>query len=87
MKIDKKLAETLFGFGALGCLVLWVLEIQRVPFKDSYWLIMLFVACVLIFQYLRYQNSETTKEMKAKGSEKPQPIRLKPSITPKKKKR
>ena len=85
MKIDKKLVETLFGFGALGCLVLWVLEIQRVPFKDSYWLIMLFVACVLIFQYLRYQNSETAKE--TKPNEKPKLTPLKPSITPKRKKK
>jgi hypothetical protein len=59
--MDKKLIETLFGFGALGCLVLWVLEIQRVAFKDSYWLIMGFVACVLIFQYLRYKNAEEAK--------------------------
>lgn len=81
--MDKKLLETLFGFGALGCLVLWILEIQRVSFKDSYWLVMGFVACVLIFQYLRYQNAE-----KAKIDEKINPAPSKPTLqTVRKKKR
>lgn len=82
--MDKKLVETLFGFGALGCLMLWVLEIQRVPFKDSYWLVMGFVACVLIFQYLRYKNNEN-----AAANEKlktPTSKVIKPALSKKKRK-
>ncbi|TAE36966.1 MAG: hypothetical protein EAZ70_09470 [Runella slithyformis] len=82
--MNKKLVETLFGFGALGCLVLWVLEIQRVPFKDSYWLVMGFVACVLIFQYLRYKNNEEAAANEPPKT--PAPKAIKPTLPKKKRK-
>jgi len=49
--------EQMLGWASLGFLVLWILEIQRVDFVDSYWLLMLCLACLLGFQYLRRRRN------------------------------
>jgi hypothetical protein len=82
------LLESILGWASLGFFVLWIMEIRRTEFKDSYWLIMLCLSCLLAFQYLRRKrNAEPmlskytpeNKEAKAKPK-----ATIKPSIKKKK---
>lgn len=81
------LAESMLGWASLGFFVLWIMEIRRTEFKDSYWLIMLCLSCLLAFQYLRRKRnaepmlSKYTPEEKKQN--KPKTV-LKPSIKKKK---
>lgn len=82
------LLESMLGWASLGFLVLWVMEIRRTEFKDSYWLIMLCLSCLLAFQYLRRKRnaepmlSKYTPENK-QATTKPKAT-IKPSIKKKK---
>ncbi len=49
----KRTIESVAGWSAIGFFMIWLLEIRRTAFKDSYWIVMLSVACLLVFQYLR----------------------------------
>lgn len=51
--------EVVLGWASLGFFVIWILEIQRVSFVDSYWLIMLCLSCLLGFFYLRRRRNAT----------------------------
>ncbi len=82
MKNNKKFIESLLGWASLGFLILWILEIRRVPFKDSYWLIMLCLACLLGFQYMRYKRGA---EPIIKNLPETKKQTIKPSIKKKKK--
>jgi hypothetical protein len=43
------------GWVTFGFLLIWIIEIRRVSFADSYWLMMLFLASLMYYAYLRYQ--------------------------------
>ncbi|MGV3557091.1 hypothetical protein [Larkinella arboricola] len=49
-----KISETVLGALSLGCLILWVLEFRRTgTFGEHYWLLMLCLAFLLAFMYVR----------------------------------
>lgn len=56
-----KLSEILLLSAATGFLILWIAESQRTSFTDSYWLLMLCVAFLLAFQYVRTKRLEREK--------------------------
>ncbi|CAN5590687.1 hypothetical protein BH09BAC4_BH09BAC4_10310 [soil metagenome] len=56
-----KLSETLILAAAAGFLILWIAEYQRTTFMDSYWLLMLCLAFLLAFQYVRNKRLEREK--------------------------
>lgn len=56
-----KLFETLLLAAAAGFLILWIAEYQRTTFTDSYWLLMLCLAFLLAFQYVRNKRIEREK--------------------------
>ena len=56
-----KLSEILLLAIAAGFLVIWIAEYQRTNFAESYWLLMLFLAFLLAFQYVRYKRLERAK--------------------------
>jgi cell division protein FtsW (lipid II flippase) len=79
----KRIIESMAGWATIGFFMIWLLEIRRTAFKDSYWIIMLSVACLLIFQYLR-KDREAPALMN--GMEIPQrKPAVKPSVKKKKK--
>ncbi|GAB3270324.1 hypothetical protein GCM10027347_40930 [Larkinella harenae] len=52
-----KVKETVLGSLSLGCLILWVLEFRRTgTFREHYWLLMLCLAFLLAFLYVRGQR-------------------------------
>jgi hypothetical protein len=80
------LFESMLGWASLGFFALWIMEIRRTEFKDSYWLIMLCLSCLLAFQYLRRKrNAEPmlSKYVPEKKQAKPKET-IKPSIKKKK---
>ena len=48
-----KLSEILLLAAAAGFLTIWIAELQRTSFAESYWLLMLCLAFLLAFQYVR----------------------------------
>ncbi|MFN8349154.1 MAG: hypothetical protein U0X91_29410 [Spirosomataceae bacterium] len=80
-------AESMLGWASLGFFVLWILEIRRTEFKDSYWLIMLCLSCLLAFQYLRRRRNAEPMLSKYvpedKKQTKPKAV-IKPSLKKKK---
>ncbi|WP_247234314.1 hypothetical protein [Telluribacter sp. SYSU D00476] len=57
--MNPKLIKTLLIAGAIGFFIMWLLELQRTDIKDSYWLILLCITCLLSFQYYRIKIGET----------------------------
>jgi hypothetical protein len=47
------LIETIIGWLTAGFTVLWVLELRRTDFQQSYWLLMVALACLFTFQLMR----------------------------------
>jgi hypothetical protein len=83
MGSSKRIIESLAGWATIGFFILWLLEIRRVAFKDSYWLIMLCLASLLLFQYLRSKrNAEPIMKNLKVPYNKPT---IKPSLKKKKK--
>ncbi|GAB3745359.1 hypothetical protein [Spirosoma pomorum] len=58
-----KLPETLTLAAAVGFLILWIAEYQRTTFADSYWLLMLCLSFLLLFQFIRNRRIESDKEV------------------------
>jgi Flp pilus assembly protein TadB len=58
-----KLPETLTLAAAVGLLILWIAEYQRTTFADSYWLLMLCLSFLLLFQFIRNRRIERDKEV------------------------
>lgn len=56
-----KLREILLLSAAVGFLIVWIAEYQRTDFADSYWLLMLCLAFLLAFQYVRTKRIEREK--------------------------
>jgi hypothetical protein len=53
--IKPTVLKSLLGWATLGFFILWLLEIRRVSFQESYWLIMLFLAFLMSYAYLRHK--------------------------------
>jgi amino acid permease len=58
-----KLPETLTLAAAVGFLILWIAEYQRTTFADSYWMLMLCLTFLLLFQFIRNKRIERDKEV------------------------
>ncbi|GAB3495780.1 hypothetical protein GCM10027341_13570 [Spirosoma knui] len=56
-----KLSEILLLAVAAGFLIIWIAEYQRTDFADSYWLLMLCLASLLAFQYVKNRRLEREK--------------------------
>ena len=56
-----KLSEILLLAAAAGFLTIWIAELQRTTFAESYWLLMLCLAFLLAFQYVRNKRIERDK--------------------------
>ncbi|MRS62037.1 hypothetical protein [Larkinella terrae] len=73
-----RIRETVLISLSIGCLILWVLEFRRTrTFGEHYWLIMLCLAFLLGFMYVRgvHLNRQEQKP----------PVQVKPSRKKKKK--
>ncbi|HEV7350000.1 hypothetical protein [Telluribacter sp.] len=84
--MNPKLIKTLLIAGAIGFFIMWLLEIQRTDLKDSYWLILLCITCLLSFQYYRIRQGTTGIPTGEKPKE-PASSAPKKSVTPKRKKK
>jgi amino acid permease len=56
-----KLSEILLLAAAAGFLTIWIAEFQRTTFTESYWLLMLCLAFLLAFQFVRTRRLEREK--------------------------
>lgn len=56
-----KLSEILLLAAAAGFLTIWIAELQRTTFSESYWLLMLCLAFLLAFQFVRNKRIEREK--------------------------
>lgn len=56
-----KLSEILLLAAAAGFLTIWIAELQRTSFAESYWLLMLCLAFLLAFQYVKNQRLQREK--------------------------
>ncbi len=56
-----KLSEVLLLAAAAGFVTIWIAEFQRTSFAESYWLLMLCLAFLLAFQYVRTKRLEREK--------------------------
>lgn len=61
-----KLVKTILLALSLGFFVVWVLEFRRAGMFESYWLLLLSIMCLLVFQFRRLKAS---MEMKKKQNE------------------
>lgn len=67
--MSNKLIRTLLLAAAIGFLVMWVLEFRRTTLFESYWLLLLGLMFLLMFQLNRLkQGLKAKKEMEAKAS-------------------
>lgn len=60
--MNSKLIRTIFLALAFGFLVLWVLEFRRAGLFESYWLLLLCVICLLLFQFGRLKAAAAGKD-------------------------
>jgi Flp pilus assembly protein TadB len=56
-----KLPEILLLSAAAGFFTIWIAEFQRTTFAESYWLVMMCLAFLLAFQYVRNKRLEREK--------------------------
>ncbi|REA60732.1 hypothetical protein DSL64_14480 [Dyadobacter luteus] len=61
-----KLVKTILLALSLGFFAVWVLEFRRAGMFESYWLLLLSVMCLLVFQFRRLKAS---MELKKKQTE------------------
>lgn len=55
--MNSKLTRTILLALALGFFVVWVLEFRRTTLFESYWLLLLSIVCLLVFQFGRLKAS------------------------------
>ncbi len=60
--MSPKLTRTILIAGCIGFLILWVLEFRRTTLFESYWLLLLSITFLLIFQFNRLKSSLTEKK-------------------------
>ncbi|WP_019987765.1 hypothetical protein [Rudanella lutea] len=58
-----KLNETLLLAGAAGALLIWLLELQRTSFAESYIYLMLCLALLFSLQFVRNRRIQREKEV------------------------
>jgi hypothetical protein len=64
-----KLVKTILLALSLGFFVVWVLEFRRAGMFESYWLLLLSVMCLLVFQFRRLKASMEIKKKQAEEME------------------
>lgn len=60
--MNSKLTRTILIALALGFFVMWVLEFRRTTMFESYWLLLLAIMCLLMFQFSRLKGSLLAKK-------------------------
>ncbi|MCF0049852.1 hypothetical protein MUK70_29545 [Dyadobacter chenwenxiniae] len=60
--MNSKLTRTILIALALGFFVVWVLEFRRTTMFESYWLLLLAIMCLLMFQFSRLKASLLAKK-------------------------
>ena len=60
--MNSKLTRTILLALALGFFVMWVLEFRRTTMFESYWLLLLAIMFLLIFQFNRLKASLLAKK-------------------------
>lgn len=58
--MNPKLIKTLLLATALGFFMLWIMEIFRTDLSNSYWLLMLSLTFLLVYQYYRLRTTPST---------------------------
>ncbi|KAB7732750.1 hypothetical protein F5984_02020 [Rudanella paleaurantiibacter] len=58
-----KLNETLLLAGAAGALLIWLLELQRTSFAESYIYLMLCLALLFTLQFVRNKRIQREKQV------------------------
>jgi Ca2+/Na+ antiporter len=59
--MNSKLTRTILIALTLGFFVVWVLEFRRTTMFESYWLLLLSIMCLLLFQFSRLKASLQAK--------------------------
>ena len=78
MNMNPKLLKTVLLALSFGFFVMWVLEFRRAGMFESYWLLLLAIMCLLIFQFTRLKAS---LELKKKEEEAAIKTKTKPTKT------
>jgi len=73
--MNSKLTRTIMLALALGFFVVWVLEFRRTTMFESYWLLLLSIMCLLIFQFNRLKASLEAKRDKELNIKKSKPVK------------
>lgn len=50
--------KTILLFLSLGFLIIWFLEFRRTSLADSYWLLLLVMVCLFLYQFLNLKASD-----------------------------
>lgn len=79
--MNPKLVKTILLALSFGFFVMWVLEFRRAGMFESYWLLLLAITCLLIFQFRRVK---VALELKKKEEEAAIRAKTKPTKTIKK---
>jgi hypothetical protein len=82
-----KLPETLLLSAAFGSLIVWVLELRRTSFLDSYWLLMAATALLFGFLYMRQRRILGEKNTRTNAPAKPKPTKPVAALTKSRKKK
>jgi hypothetical protein len=60
--MNYKLTRTILLALTLGFFVVWVLEFRRAGLFESYWLLLLSIVCLLLFQFSRLKAATSAKQ-------------------------
>lgn len=71
--MSPKLIKTLLLATALGFFMLWIMEIFRTDLSNSYWLLMLSLMFLLVFQYYRLRTTPSTPTVTKKSNKPTKP--------------
>jgi hypothetical protein len=63
--MNPKLFKTILLALSLGFFAVWVLEFRRAGMFESYWLLLLSIMCLLVFQFRRLKASLELKKKEA----------------------
>lgn len=58
-----KIIDTILLSAGIGSLGLWLLEYRRIGFFDSYWLLLVSLALLFGYQYVRQKGRQANKEV------------------------
>ncbi len=63
--------KTILLFLSLGFLIIWFLEFRRTSLADSYWLLLLVMVCLFLYQLINLKASERKPQTPAEEQELP----------------